>query len=115
MKIWTDEPVGTVDPTEGCVPLTLLLGLPDTPETVRPCACRADVACDTVSPMTLGTVVVGGPVEMLTATADPYGACAPLAGDVDMTCPDGTVVLDSLFCVAVRPTACNAACAWANE
>ena len=66
-----DEPVGTVDPTEGWVPLTALLGLPDTPETLRPCACKAVVACATVSPMTLGTVVVGGPVETLTATAEP--------------------------------------------
>ncbi len=53
------------------MPLTLLLGLPDTPETLRPCPCRAVVAWATVSPMTLGTVVVGGPVETLTATAEP--------------------------------------------
>src|ERR1700722_16479146 len=41
VKIWTDEPVGTVDPTEGWVPLTLLFGLPETPDTLRPCCCSA--------------------------------------------------------------------------
>ena len=53
------------------MPVTLLLGLPDTPDTLSPSCCKALVACDTESPMTLGTVVVGGPVDTVTVTADP--------------------------------------------
>ena len=45
VKSWTDEPVGTVEPIDGWVPVTLLLGLPDTPETLSPAACSAVVAC----------------------------------------------------------------------
>ncbi len=72
MKIWTDEPVGTVDPTEGWVPLTMLLGLPGHTRDAEPGRSAATlVACDTVSPMTLGTCVVGGPVETLTVTVEP--------------------------------------------
>ena len=71
VKICTDELVGTVEPTDGWVPLTALLGLPDTPETLSPSCCSTLVAWVTVSPMTLGTVVVGGPVETLTVTAEP--------------------------------------------
>ena len=115
MKSWTDEPVFTVEPIEGWVPTTLLLGLPDTPETLSPAPSSAVVAWVTVSSRTLGTCTVGGPVETLTVTAEPYGAGDPLAGDVEMTFPDGTVALDSEFCVAVRPTAVSAAWAWVNE
>ena len=80
MKSWTDEPTFTVEPIDGWVPTTLLLGLPDTPETVRPCPCSVLVAWATVSWMTFWTCTVGGPVETLTVTAEPYAAGAPLAG-----------------------------------
>src|SRR6185437_15436966 len=82
------------DPIDGWVPTTMLDGLPETPDGVSPADCNAASACCPVSPFTLGPVVVGGAVEI--------------------TSPLGTVVLDWLFCVAVSPTACNAACAWAN-
>ena len=49
----------------------MLVGLPDTPDTLSPAAWSALVACVTVSWITLGTVVVGGPVETLTVTVDP--------------------------------------------
>src|ERR1700722_13113552 len=98
---------------EGWVPITFCDGLPDTPDTLRPAAVIAVVACCTVSWITLGTVVVGGPVETFTVTVDPKGACAPLAGDVEISWPFGTVALDSLFWVAASPTACSAA--WACE
>ena len=109
MKSWTDDPVGTVAPLAGCALVTLLLGFPVTPETVSPAFCSADVAAETESPDTFGTVVVGGPVETVTVTVEPNGAWAPLAGVVEITSPEGTVVLDCGLCAALRPTAWSAA------
>src|ERR1700722_1904798 len=97
---------------EGWVPTTLFCGLPDTPPGVRPAASSAFVAWLTVSPLTLGTVVVGGPVDTVTVTAEPKGAAAPLAGVVEITSPAATVVDVALACVAVSPTAWRAAWAW---
>jgi hypothetical protein len=71
VKSWTDEPVGTVEPTEGWVPTTLCDGSPETPDTLNPCCCKAEVACCTESLLTSGTVVVGGPVDTFTVTAEP--------------------------------------------
>jgi hypothetical protein len=114
VKSWTCEPVGTVDPTDGCVPTTFLAGSPLTPETLSPTPCNVVVAWETDMPTTLeGMVVVGGPVETLTVTAEPNAAGAPLAGFVEMTWPFGVDVDDSAFCVADSPTAASAACACA--
>ena len=71
MKSWMDDPVGTDVPTDGCVPVTLLFGLPETPETLSPACCNALVACATESWITSGTVVIGGPVDTFTVTAEP--------------------------------------------
>src|SRR5580700_1020710 len=114
VRMVTADPVGTVAPVGGSLPLAGLLGSPLTPATVRPAPWRVAVACAMVSPMTLGTATVGGPVETVTVTAEPNGAMAPLAGLVEMTMPEVIVVLDSGSCVAVRPTACSAAWACPN-
>ncbi len=58
-------------PVAGTVPVTVPVGLPWTPDTVSPSPCRVVVACGTVSSRTLGTVVVGGPVDTVTVTVDP--------------------------------------------
>ena len=71
MKSWTAEPVGTVEPIEGWVPTTFLLGSPLTPETLNPAFCMAAVASWMLSPFTFGTCVVGGPVDTFTVTAEP--------------------------------------------
>jgi hypothetical protein len=71
VKSWTAEPVGTVEPMEGCVPTTLRDGSPETPDTLNPAFCIALVAAWMLSPFTSGTVVVGGPVDTFTVTAEP--------------------------------------------
>src|ERR1700732_3281404 len=106
----TADPVGTVLPVAGSVPLAIVLGSP-----LTPAPWRVAVACAMVSPMTLGTATVGGPVETVTVTADPKGAMAPLAGLVEMNMPEAIVVLDCGASVAVRPTAWSAAWACPNE
>jgi hypothetical protein len=82
---WTEDPTGTDAPEAGVEPLTGLLGLPVTPDTLSPAAWSAAVACCTESPPKLGTCTVGGPVDTVTVTVEPYGAEAPLAGLVEMT------------------------------
>src|ERR1700733_1684820 len=115
VRMVTADPVGTVAPVAGSVPLAILVGSPLTPATARPALWRVVVAWAMVIPMTLGTATVGGPVETVTVTAEPKGAMAPLAGLVEMTMPDAIVVLDSGSWVAVRPTAWSAAWACPNE
>ena len=85
----------------------------DTRRRSSPAACSAVVACGTVSPMHVGhrrrrrpgrdvhrhRRAVGRRARRWPATSRSPGPTAPSA-------------LDSLFCVAVRPTACSAAWAW---
>ena len=67
----TDEPVGTDVPIGGFVPETILFGFPFTWFTTRPASVSTVVACDTVSSRTLGTITIGGPLEIVTVTAEP--------------------------------------------
>ena len=70
-RIVTDEPVGTVVPVGGTACPGRAVGIALHPGTSSPAACSVVVACDTVSPITLGTWIVGGPVDTVTVTVEP--------------------------------------------
>ena len=97
-----------MEPMAGWVPTTVRSGSRHA-RPVSPALQRGG-GLATVSPRTLGTVVVGGPLETFTSPPSRRAPDAPLAGLVESTLPAGTVV-GALVCVAVSPTACRAA--WA--
>ena len=71
MNSWMDEPVGTVEPDRRLGAGDLVVRVARHARDAEAGLLQRVVACDTVSWMTFGTVVVGGPVDTFTATADP--------------------------------------------
>ena len=95
---FTAVPVATAAPAAGDELITLpdatvLLYASVMVPVVRLADVRALLAADWVMPTTLGTHVIGGPMETLNETVVPCATDVFAAGDVLITSPAGTVVL----------------------
>ncbi len=55
--------------------------------TFRPASSSVLTASSTDLPATSGTVVVAGPVEMVTVTVDSFSTCLPAAGSLEIAVP----------------------------
>ncbi len=94
----TLAPGATLAPPAGCCEITRPAGTVSllavlTPPTARPASAIALSAAAWVRSTTSGTVTVGRPVEITSATLTPGATLAPPAGCCEITCPSGTVSL----------------------
>jgi hypothetical protein len=101
----TADPLLTDVPADGLSLITLptgtvLLEADVTVPSTRPAPVMADVAAACVCPTTPGTAT---PVEITRLTADPPLTDVPADGLSLITLPIGTVLLDALLVVTVRP------------
>ena len=102
--MFTAEPAATLVPATGLWLITLpagtvLLDAVVTVPTTKPAPVIAVVAAACVSPTTLGTLTVAGPVDTTMFTAEPKFTLVPAVGLWLITLPDGTVLLDAVVTV----------------
>ena len=82
----TADPAFTCVPTTGVEPVTVLVGLPATPLTVRPNAVSCALASATDLPTIDAGIVTGFlPFETVTVTVLPFAAVCPAAGEDEIT------------------------------